>query len=303
MEHLPPLPWLRSFVAVIETGRLARAAEVLHLTDSAVSHHLRRLEDALRARLVHRGAGGCAPTEAGERLYPRAREALALLESGVRDVTGHGDGKVTLTLPRAFATHWLVPRFPRLSRGGEAPELQLLPTTRVCDLERERIDLGIRLGNGQWPDTEARELMAQRVCPLAPPALAHEYRRLGWEETVAQAAVVANATHPTEWADWCHASGHAPVPGPALALESFDLVLQAGLAGSGLIMGRTPMVDDAIARGDLVAPFPHWVASEARYYLVWPERHPPLRGANTIRQWLVELAAEADDDHAVSSGP
>lgn len=292
---LPPLAQLRSFVAVADSGRLNRAAAALGLTESAVSHHLRRLEDLLGVRLLERGRAGTVLTEAGARFHPRVRDALRLLEDAVTDVTGGEGGRVLLTLPRALATHWLVPRYPRLYAGDTAGEveLQLLPTARTCDLEREQIDLGIRLGSGHWPGLEAQPLLPEHTCPLATPALARQWRELGWEVMAAQARLIANATHPAEWQDWCSATGRAlPAERRFTRLESFDLVLQAGLAGSGVIMGRTPMVHDALARGELEAPFPDWVTGNDRYHLVWPTRRPPNRHARAVIDWLTACAAE-----------
>lgn len=292
---LPPLAQLRSFVAVVANGRFNRAAAALGLTESAVSHHLRRLEDQLGVRLFERGRAETVLTEAGERFHPRVRDALRMLENAVTDVTGGDDGRVLLTLPRALATHWLVPRYPRLYAGDETGgiELQLLPTARNCDLEREQIDLGIRLGSGHWRGLETRPLLLERTCPLAPPVLAAQWREQGWEAMAANARLFANATHPDEWRAWCHATGRALPPERRFTrLESFDLVLQAGLAGSGVIMGRTPMVHDALARGELEAPFPEWVTGTHRYYLVWPARRPPNRHAQTVIDWLATCAAE-----------
>jgi|GEM_PF-33755 len=296
MQSLPPLAQLRSFVAVVVHGRFNRAAEALHLTESAVSHHLRRLEDALGMRLLERGRGDAVLTPAGERFHARVRDALQLIEDAVDETARVRGGKVVLTLPRALATHWLLPRYPRLYQGRDDLELQLLPTTRTCDLERERIDLGLRMGDGQWPGLEARALLAERIAPVAAPALAAEWRAHGWDAMAVRHRLVLNATHPQEWIHWCRATGYALPSGVRFTpLESFDLVLQAGLAGSGLVMGRTPMVDDALARGDLVAPFPEWLTGRNRYFVVWPSARPPGRHTAVVVDRLAACAAESGE--------
>lgn len=292
MSTLPPLPQVRSFVAVVAHGRLNRAAEALGLTESAVSHHLRKLEHALGAQLLERGGAAVVLTPAGERFYPLARDALARLEEAVASVAGGEAGRVLLTLPRALATHWVVPRFPRLYARGDEPELQLLPTSRRCDLDREQIDLGIRLGDGHWPGLDARWLLPERICPVATPAVADEWREHGWAAMALERRVIVNETHAAEWATWCQATDRSP-PDKTRSLESFDLVLQAGLSGSGLIMGRTPMVDDALARGELVAPFPEWIETGAAWYVVWPRRRPPNRHATRVLDWLEACAVGA----------
>jgi len=301
---LPPIAQVRSLVAVVAHGRLNRAAAALDLTESAVSHHLRKLEDALGVRLLERDRNRVVLTSAGERFHAQASEALRRLEAAVAEVRGDTEARVGLTLPRTLATHWLVPRLPSLySRHGEL-ELQLLPTARVCDLEREQIDLGVRLGHGQWPGLEAQPLLAERICPVTIPEVAGQWRREGWDAVIRHARPVANELHPDEWRRWCTATGRElPATTRFSRLESFDLVLQAGLAGSGLIMGRSPMVDDALARGDLVAPFPDWIETGLSYFLVWPARRPPDRHARKVIDWLTALAAGSSRSGPLADPP
>jgi LysR family glycine cleavage system transcriptional activator len=285
---LPPVAQLRSFIEVVRHGRLNRAAEALDLTESAVSHHLRKLEDALGVRLLDRDRAGIVLTPAGELFHARVQQALHLLDEAVSDVGGAASAKVLLTLPRTLATHWLVPRYPLLYRDNDDLELQLLPTSRQCDLERERIDLGLRLGTGDWPGLESRRLMAERICPVVVADVAEQWRREGWNAVIRHARPVVNEQHPGEWQQWCAATGHVlPETTRFTRLDSFDLVLQAGRSGSGLIMGRSPMVDDALARGDLVAPFPEWVETDQSYYVVWPKRRPPCRHVQRVLESLL----------------
>ncbi len=291
MGAIPPISQIRSFVAVVAHGRLNRAAAALGLSESAVSHHLRKLEHALGAKLLERGGISVVLTAAGERFAPLARDAVARLEEAVGAVAGAESGRVLLTLPRSLATHWVVPRFPRLYAQTGEPELQLLPTTRRCDLEREQIDLAIRLGEGKWPGLDGVFMMPERICPVTTPGIAEDLRGHGWGALAPNQRVIVNEAHPGEWAAWCEATGRAP-PNKTRSLESFDFVLQAGLAGSGLIMGRTPMVHDALTRGDLVAPFPDWVDTGPCWYVVWSEQRPPNRHAARVLEWLKTCAGE-----------
>ena len=281
---------------MVAHGRLNRAATALNLTESAVSHHLARLEHTLGVRLLERGRAQAVLTPAGERFHARARDALDLLEEALTEVADTGTAPVALTLPRAVATHWLVPRLTRLHARHDNVELQLLPTTRTCDLVREQIDLGIRLGGGSWHGLVAEPLLRERTIPVATPDLARQWREAGWEAMRDRGRLIVNAAHLDEWRQWCCHTGRPPPPAwRTTALESFDFVLQAALAGSGLAMGRTPMIADSLARGDLVAPFPEWAVGEQRYFLVWPERRPPRRHARIVIDWLAECATESAD--------
>src|SRR5206468_8245250 len=105
--------------------------------------------------------------------------------------------------------HWLVPRYAALYAAHPEIELQLLPTTRICDLVRERIDLGIRYGDGVWPGLKATHLVKEICFPAATPSLARQWRQAGWDGIGPEARIIINNTHPDEWGAWCVQRGWA----------------------------------------------------------------------------------------------
>jgi LysR family glycine cleavage system transcriptional activator len=293
-SYLPPLPTVRAFLEITAHGRFNRAAESLGLTESAVSHQLRKLEQALGVRLLERKPDGVALTEAGLRFQEKAERAMRLLSDAVEEVKSIQFGKVSITLARALAAHWLVPRYVGLHAAHPEIELQLLPTTRLCDLARERIDLGIRYGDGVWPGLKATHLIEEVCFPVATPTLAREWRQAGWDGFRSKARIIVNGAHPDEWSVWCAQSGWAaPDQRRSSTLESFDFVLQAGLAGAGLIMGRRPMVDDYLSRGELEAPFGTVGMVGNSYFLVWPMDRRPNARTRTVIDWLLDCVAKA----------
>jgi LysR family glycine cleavage system transcriptional activator len=291
-DYLPPLATIRAFLEVTAQRRFNRAAEALGLTESAVSHQLRKLEDGLGVRLLERNPDGIALTEAGARFREKAEQAMRLLNDAVEEVRSIELGKVSITLARALAAHWLVPRYAALHAAHPEIELQLLPTTRLCDLARERIDLGIRYGDGVWPGLKARHLIEEVCFPVATPTLAREWRRAGWDGSGSKARIIVNGTHPGEWSVWCAQFGWArPDQRRSSTLESFDFVVQAGLAGAGLIMGRRPMIDDYLSRGELEAPFGTAGMAGNNYFLVWPADRLPNVRTRAVMDWLLDCAA------------
>lgn len=290
MRPFPNVELIRTFVAIVEHGRFNRAADALGLTESAVSHRLRKLEEMLDVRLIERQRERAIPTRDGQRFHEKAADALRALREAVDEVSKTDRRKVPITTSRAFATHWLMPRYRSLLNVAPGLELQLFITERLCDLTREHIDLGIRYGNGDWPGLEAVCLVEEECFPVAVPDVAQAWNESSWPspEVRIGGRIIMNAVHPMEWADWCAGNDRVPPSSNQYTtLESFDLVLNATLSGAGLAMGRRPMVDEYLKRGELTAPFGTSGVSGKAYFAVWTEKRPLTSGARSVLQWLV----------------
>lgn len=290
---LPPIGNLMAFQSVAELGRFKRAAGQLGLTESAISHQIRKLELQLGVSLIDRRHDGAILTAAGVRFQAKIAPALRLITDGVEELVGHSQAKVLLTLPRSLAVLWLVPRLASFYRANEDVEVQLLPTERLCDLQRERIDLGIRTGNGVWPGLNTRYLFDDLAFPVATPEYARRVEHLGWADLCATGRIIVNALHPDEWQVWCERE-QLPVPAKhqSTTLNSFDLVLNAALSGMGLAMGRRPMVDDLLRSSSLVAPFGTDGIKSASYFAVWPAGQPLSRQTRVVLEWLHHITCD-----------
>jgi LysR family transcriptional regulator, glycine cleavage system transcriptional activator len=290
---LPPFAALRAFHAAAVHGRFRDAAESLGLTESAISHQVRRLEDFLRIALFDRSGPGVRLTAAGRRyldqIDPAIRQIQAATEAMLRPT---GRAVVRLTLPPSLAATWLIPHLGAFERAHPEVELQLVPTTRVIDLKRDQVDLAIRHGKGAWPGIDATFLLAEAALPVCAPG----YLRLGPDEdplaALDRARLIVNTRFPDEWEEWARARGLAP---PALtgaiALEGMEETLLIAESGHGLAIGRRPVVDDRLARGALIAPFGAGDPTGAAYYLCRPSDVPPTAVARRLERWLRGLAA------------
>jgi DNA-binding transcriptional LysR family regulator len=121
---LPPLKTLPVFEAVARLNSFTRAAEELHVSQSAVSHRIRQLEGYLGETLFHRGGRNLSLTEEGLQYYEAVSTALAQIERASEQLQGNEDTRLRLAVYSSFAVTWLIPRLPHLQRRH--PQLDLM---------------------------------------------------------------------------------------------------------------------------------------------------------------------------------
>ncbi|MEM8755424.1 MAG: LysR family transcriptional regulator, partial [Pseudomonadota bacterium] len=195
---LPPFRALLAFQAAATHDRMAAAAESLGVTESAVSHQIRGLEDFLGLKLFDRSSGRLKPTEAGRRYLARIEPALREIEAATAALKPEdGRAAVRLTLPPSLAVTWLIPRLGRLEAAHPEIDLQIVATTRTLDLARDRIDAAIRYGSGPWPNVDATFLFDDLATPVAAPGLIASGADPA--EALAKVRLIVNRAIPGEW--------------------------------------------------------------------------------------------------------
>jgi LysR family transcriptional regulator, glycine cleavage system transcriptional activator len=203
---LPPFAALRAFHAAAVHGRFRDAALRPGVTESAISHQVRRLEDFLRTALFDRSGPGVRLTAAGrpylEQIDPALRQIQAATEAMLRP---SGRNVVRVTLPPSLAATWLIPQLGTFEREHPEVDLQLVPTTRVVDLRRDQVDLAIRHGKGAWPGIEATFLLEETALPVCAPG----YLTLRPDEdplaALQRVRLIVHARFPDEWEKWARA--------------------------------------------------------------------------------------------------
>jgi LysR family glycine cleavage system transcriptional activator len=289
--RFPPFAPLKSFFAAAEasdSGRLRAAANQLGLTESAVSHQVKRLEEFLGQALFERHGRELRLTPAGTRFHRAIRPALAAIQAATNDMmAAPRRQRVTITSPTSIAAFWLMPRLARLQELHPSVDLQLVATNRLCDLAREQIDLAIRYGAGQWRDLDVRRLMPELYFPVASAEFLRRNRGKDPGELLTTSRTISNALHPDEWTEWCGAHGlQPPRTSNMIELSSAELVVPALLDGIGIGIGRRPIIDPLLKDGRLVPLFRDRAIGKAAYYLVQP---PTSRNAaaRAVADWLM----------------
>jgi len=291
---LPPFPALRAFYAAARHDRFRDAAASLGVTESAISHQVRKLEDFLHLALFEREGARLVLTQAGRRYFEAIRPAFEAIETATRDILQpDARQRVALTLPPSLAILWLIPRLSELEAAVPGVDLQLVATARVCNLRREQIDLAIRHGRGSWPDADASYLMPEALVPVCAPGLLTEATRAEPGRLLNEVKVLVNRHHSEEWTEWTAAHGYAePCMRGAVGLDGQEQILEAAERGLGLAMGRTPLVDDRLRSGRLVAPFGLPDPEESSYYLCKAKDVQPTAPVRAVMRWLTAIAEE-----------
>lgn len=291
----PPFAALRAFHAVAMHDRYRDAAESLGITESAVSHQVRKLEEFLQTALIDRSGSRAVLTDTGRRYFEQIDPAIRQLQMATEALLpASGRSIVRLTLPPSLAAAWLIPKLGVFEAENPNFDLQLITTTRVVDLRRDQVDLAIRLGKGQWPDVNAEFLLEETAMPVCAPSYLEQL--VGDAETdpipmIQGARLIINGSFPAEWEEWARARGMqtSDLKG-AVTLDSMAQALQVAESGHGMAMGRRPVVDDWLTRGTLVAPFGKADPTGAGYYLCRPANQAPTAPVRRLERWLQSVA-------------
>lgn len=289
--RLPPFRSLLAFRAAATHDRLADAAVALGVTESAVSHQIRQLETFLRAQLFDRTSRRLLLTETGIRYLARIDPAIRELEAATEAVLpSDGRAIVRLTLPTSMAATWLLPRLGAFEAANPDLDIQLVPTTRVVDLERDQVDIGIRYGRGNWPNVDKMFLFDDNATPVAAPGYVPDGAE-SIEDVLKRSRLIVIRSIPDEWQEWAKARGLAPPDlRGALELDAIEQGLQVAEAGHGITIGRSPYIEERLASGALVTPFGATASSGAAFYLCLPAGLSPPARTLRVKRWLLEQA-------------
>ena len=291
---LPPFAALRAFHAAATHDRYRDAAESLGLTESAISHQVRRLEEFLRTALIDRSGRRPKLTDTGRRYLEQIEPAIHQIQSATEVLLpATGRSIVRLTLPPSLAATWLIPKLGSFEREHPGIDLQLITTTRVIDLRRDQVELAIRHGKGPWPDVEATFLLEETAMPVCAPGYLDLLPKKPSREVLRDVRFIVSANFPDEWEEWTRAHGlEPPALNDLIVLDAMEQSLQLAENGHGLAMGRRPVVDDWLARGRLIAPFGDADPTGAAYYLCRPSAAMPTAAGRRLERWLTMKAAE-----------
>jgi LysR family glycine cleavage system transcriptional activator len=300
-ERLPPLNALRTFEAAARHLSFTKAAAELFVTQAAVSHQIKALEDHLGMPLFRRFNRALMLTDEGQALLPFVRDAFDQLADGVRRLRqGQSSGVLTISVLPSLASTWLIPRLRDFQIRHPEIEVHMTATERLVDFAREPVDAGLRYGLGHWPGLRSERLLSAEIIPVCSPALLEGPHPLRTPDDLVHHQLLHVLNAPDDWRMWLTAAGVRGVdPDRGLKFDHTSLAIQAALNGLGVAMGPGPLVDGDLAAGRLVEPFDLELPSNSAYYFVAPETTADQLKITAFRDWLREQAAAARTDRTI----
>lgn len=300
-DRLPPLTALRAFEAAGRRLSFTAAAEDLFVTQAAISHQIRTLEDFLGVSLFHRHNRRLTLTDAGLRYFEEIETAFEAVRRATRRVAESvGQQVVRISTLSSFTTKWLIPRLHRFQARHPDISPTIGTTQRLVDLHREDIDVAIRIGSGDYKGLVSTRLMGDAVFPVCAPGLRDGPRPLAKPDDLAahvlihDSSIVSAADGP-DWAAWLKAAGlntSWAANGPAYS--DTGLTIQAAIAGQGVALGRRVLVSDDLAHGHIVCPFGPEVPTRENWYFVTTPEAGERPAVNALLAWLQDEIAAAD---------
>ena len=313
--RLPPLNALRVFEAAARHLSFKEAANELSITQAAVSHQIKSLEEYLGVELFKRAGRGVQLTEAARAALPRLQDGFEALAAAVEMIHERADETdLMITAPPVFTARWLMPRLADFSRREPKIDVRVVSSSKMVDagaLDAAQVLIGgydprnetsgveIHLGSGDYPGYRADRLFGVSTVVVASPELVRGKPPIRQPADLARHTLLHDdamnvVAHGHAWQKWLEVAGVADkvdgTRGPHFS--SNILSLEAASQNLGVALALRPLVDADIASGRLCAPFKIELKPQSAYYLVCPEVIADRPAVAAFRKWLLGKSLE-----------
>lgn len=269
-----------------------KAAAELNVTQSAVSHGVRDLEQRLGVELLSRDGRNLSLTESGRLYLPFAADALNRLRAADRAVLDpqRKARVLTVSVSPSFAAKWLVPRLGAFAEAHPDIDLRISANPQHIDFLDGEIDVAVRHGNGDWPLLHCARLCEETLFPVCSPSLLGGRSPRVPADLRDHTLIHHRSTDP--WRLWLRAFDVAAPArlsrGPVLS--EMSLVIDAAIAGQGIGLARSALVARDLAEGRLVRPMAHEIPAQFAYWIVCPSESAETPKIARFRKWLLSEA-------------
>lgn len=289
-RRLPPLNSLKCFEAAGRLLSFTGAAKELNVTQAAISHQIKVIEEYLGVSLFDRYPRRLALTEQGRLLLPDIIEAFDRVSVAIGSVNQEQlSNMISVRLAPSFAAKWLSPRLKYFWLQYPEFDLCLYHAHGPVDFEREEIDLAVTYGKGDWPGVVADSLLSLDFFPVCSPAFMTNDKPLTDINNLRYYTLLHDANYEC-WSDWIRLAALSDINcHKGTIIDDTNVLIQAAIDGQGIALGSTTFVEDHLESGRLVRPFDVTLENEFAYYVVCPESHLKNPAVRAFKEWLLSL--------------
>ncbi|ELR63340.1 Glycine cleavage system transcriptional activator GcvA [Photobacterium marinum] len=296
-RRLPPLNSLKVFEAAARHLSFTRAAEELFVTQAAVSHQIKALEEFLGLKLFRRRNRSLLLTEEGQSYFLDIKDIFSAISDATDKVLERGaKGALTISLPPSFAIQWLVPRLADFNE--QHPDIDV--RIKAVDLDEgsltDDVDVAIYYGRGNWQGLRADKLYQEFLLPVCSPMLLTGPKPLRSLEDLKNHTLL----HDTSRKEWKNFVRHHEITGTNVnqgpIFSHSTMVLQAAVHGQGIALGNNVLAQPELEAGRLVCPFDEVLMSKNAFYLVCQEKQAETGRIQIFRDWVLAKAAREQED-------
>jgi LysR family transcriptional regulator, glycine cleavage system transcriptional activator len=291
-RRLPPLNGLKAFEAAARSESFTRAARELNVTQGAVSHQVKALEDTFGLKLFHRERQRLILTEAGRDYLVVIRDALDQIAVGTEQLLQRQEsGVLTVSTSLDFAAKWLVNRLSRFSEKHPDVDLRVSALTHRADFARDDVDIAIRHGDGNWPELDVKRLYSERLFPVCSPKLVAGRNRITKAADLLKFPLL-RLEDAKNWTRLLEAAGVKGTVGPGPVLNRASMLIDAAIDGQGIALARTALAAWDLINGRLVRPVDVSLRVAHPYWIVCPKAVSNIPKIAAFRDWVLAEAAE-----------
>ncbi len=295
MDQTPPLNALRAFEAAARNNGFSRAADELFVTQSAISHQVRQLEDWFGVQLFERGGGRARLTPQGEGLARSLGDAFTEIRDACRKVRETAVGEpLNIAVIPSIAACWLIPRMAEFTAENSDFPIRLTYAIHGQPIDFNQTDIAIVYSREKLavPRARATPLFPGASVPVCSQSLLDWHGPLTGPEQIAGAPLL----HDTDWRGWSDwflkTTGQERRADDGVVFEDFNLMRSAALSGQGVALCPLSIIQDDLKAGRLVALSETTIDEESAYYILEPASLPRTSApkTRTFKAWLLDAA-------------
>lgn len=289
-KKLPPLNALKAFESAARHLNFTKAADELFVTQAAVSHQIKLLEDFLNVQLFHRRNRLLELTELGLQYFDEVRPLLEHIAAATERIRLKNSREIlTISVPQTFGMHWLVPRLNDFHQQFPEIEVRIKGVDQDEGLLGKEIDVAIYYGSGNWQNVESVRLTESPLVILASPKFLEQSPLNKPEDLVGK--TLLHVFSRNKWKrviDKFELKAQIDVDETGSMFSHTFMALQAAMHHQGIAVANKLVAQHELEQGNLIEPFPTGLNDEKSFYVVYPTQVAKVEKVQRFVEWIME---------------